>query len=242
MGTFTCSCGFVFSRRGPDINPEDKYKVGIIKQYGHEWEEKLKELILRQDMSLRAISRILKCDSKTIVKYGRKMGLENYISSSVILPLNTCPKRVKRDYKKEFEANVMQLIRCNPTCDKKIIKTQLPKEFSWLVKYDLDWLNKNVPVQCNYSREKGNSKVNWHEVDVQTLSVLQKAYSEIMAYEYPQRVTKTLLGRISGRLYYLKNKINLLPQSQAFMNKAFETTEQYKKRTCKTIIGGYDYN
>lgn len=54
-----------------------------------------------------------------------------------------------------------------------------------------------------------------------------------MAYEYPQRVTKALLGRVSGRLYYLKNKLDLLPQSQAFMNTAVETFEQYKMRADK---------
>ncbi|MBV7508768.1 hypothetical protein KW850_26495 [Bacillus sp. sid0103] len=34
VGTFTCSCGFVFSRKGPDKTNEDRYKIGRIKELG----------------------------------------------------------------------------------------------------------------------------------------------------------------------------------------------------------------
>jgi hypothetical protein len=48
--------------------------------------KKLHELILRDDSSIRAIAKELKCYSKTVVKYGKAMGLERFINSSLEFP------------------------------------------------------------------------------------------------------------------------------------------------------------
>ncbi|MGH4118243.1 TnsD family Tn7-like transposition protein [Clostridium sp.] len=42
VGTFSCNCGFVYSRKGPDKSSDDRYKVGRIKNFGIVWEDKLK--------------------------------------------------------------------------------------------------------------------------------------------------------------------------------------------------------
>lgn len=34
IGIFTCSCGFIYSRRGPDVDKNDRYKIGRIKNFG----------------------------------------------------------------------------------------------------------------------------------------------------------------------------------------------------------------
>lgn len=77
IGTFTCSCGFVYSRSGPDMNKEDRYKVGRIKIFGPVWEKKLRNLV-QQKLSLRQIARELKVDPVTVDRYAEKLGLEIY--------------------------------------------------------------------------------------------------------------------------------------------------------------------
>jgi hypothetical protein len=233
LGVFTCACGFIYTRRGPDKNPDDKYRIGRIRQYGQVWESKLRELILGQNLSLRAISSALKCGSETVVKYGRKLNLDQYISSNILLTSVPSRQKHKSDYKKTYEERVIQCISENPNCNKKKIKEKLPKEFLWLEKYDLDWLNQNVPIQNNYSKVKGKCKANWVEIDKTTLNALLDAYQEIMLYSKPVRVTKTLLGHVSGRLYYVKSKIDILPQSKTFMMNVVETFEQFKARLDK---------
>ncbi|OMD60669.1 hypothetical protein BSK62_25250 [Paenibacillus odorifer] len=44
VGTFSCSCGFVYSRRGPDSDKNDEFRIGRIKQFGSVWVNKLEEL------------------------------------------------------------------------------------------------------------------------------------------------------------------------------------------------------
>lgn len=44
VGTFTCSCGFVYSRRGPDKDYQDRFRIGRIKNFGDVWNRKLSDL------------------------------------------------------------------------------------------------------------------------------------------------------------------------------------------------------
>lgn len=41
IGTFECSCGFIYARKGPDRLYEDKYRIGCIKAFGDVWKAKL---------------------------------------------------------------------------------------------------------------------------------------------------------------------------------------------------------
>ncbi|NUU74304.1 TnsD family Tn7-like transposition protein [Paenibacillus xylanilyticus] len=69
VGTFQCSCGFIYSRRGPDQTETDIYRVGRIKQLGAEWMKKLNELSLNPALSLREKARRLGVDPGTVKKY-----------------------------------------------------------------------------------------------------------------------------------------------------------------------------
>ncbi|UED69443.1 TnsD family Tn7-like transposition protein [Brevibacillus sp. HD3.3A] len=70
VGTFRCECGFVYSRRGPDTRPEDRYTIGRIKKFGPIWQTKLDEL-LAKGYSFRMIARTLGVDTHTVIKYAR---------------------------------------------------------------------------------------------------------------------------------------------------------------------------
>ncbi|ODB55051.1 hypothetical protein A7311_20665 [Paenibacillus polymyxa] len=69
VGTFQCSCGFIYSRRGPDQTETDMYRIGRIKQLGAEWMDKLNELSSNPALSLREKARRLGVDPGTVKKY-----------------------------------------------------------------------------------------------------------------------------------------------------------------------------
>lgn len=77
VGTFCCSCGFVFSRRGPDVSGEDLFRIGRIKAFGPEWFARFRELISSGTMSYRAIASILKVDKNTAIKYSKLMTINS---------------------------------------------------------------------------------------------------------------------------------------------------------------------
>lgn len=66
IGTFTCECGFIYSRRGPDKQESDKYRIGRIKKFGPIWMNKLKEISLDNSISLREKARQMGVDPTTI--------------------------------------------------------------------------------------------------------------------------------------------------------------------------------
>jgi len=68
VGTFTCSCGFSYSRRGPDRSEQDRFHRGRIKAYGSIWASKLNEC-LKAGLSYRSTAKILGVDPKTVIKY-----------------------------------------------------------------------------------------------------------------------------------------------------------------------------
>ncbi|MGG3882417.1 TnsD family Tn7-like transposition protein [Brevibacillus panacihumi] len=68
VGTFICSCGFSYSRRGPDCSEEDKFHRGRIKSFGSVWAGKLAQCI-QEGLSYRAVAKILGVDTNTVIKY-----------------------------------------------------------------------------------------------------------------------------------------------------------------------------
>ena len=68
IGTFSCSCGFVYARKGPDTSLEDRFRIGRVKVFGEVWKSRLKQLS-KKGLGTRAIARELGVDSKTVKKY-----------------------------------------------------------------------------------------------------------------------------------------------------------------------------
>lgn len=69
VGTFECSCGFIYSRRGPDTKESDKFKRGRIKAFGPVFQEKLEEYVHKDKKSYRETARLLGVDTNTVIKY-----------------------------------------------------------------------------------------------------------------------------------------------------------------------------
>nr|WP_260440152.1 TnsD family Tn7-like transposition protein [Cohnella lubricantis] len=85
VGTFTCNCGFSYSRRGPDQCNEDKYRRGRIKSFGPVWAKKLREL-LHEGKSIRTIADLLGVDSNTVIKYARGAVVDSLKNNSTETP------------------------------------------------------------------------------------------------------------------------------------------------------------
>lgn len=70
MGTFSCPCGFVYSRRGPDRTVEDRSRIGEVKVFGKTWEKQLLKLS-SEGKTITSIASVLGCDRGTVIKYKR---------------------------------------------------------------------------------------------------------------------------------------------------------------------------
>ncbi|OBA03950.1 hypothetical protein A9P44_20240 [Paenibacillus polymyxa] len=73
VGVFECPiCGFTYSRKGPDRKKEHVSEISTIRNFGFVWENQLNVLLEEDSLSVRAIARLMKCDSKTVMNYKHK--------------------------------------------------------------------------------------------------------------------------------------------------------------------------
>lgn len=112
VATFKCSCGFVYSRMGPDTDFRDRYRIGRKKQFGEVWESKLKVYLQKGTYGLREVARIMQCDPKTVLKFAQKWDIGCFSQSqkkelklqkeSIQKPVSTICKDVV--YDKQIES------------------------------------------------------------------------------------------------------------------------------------------
>jgi hypothetical protein len=76
VGTFSCSCGMVYCRTGPDTTDEDKQRIGKVKAFGQLWEQQLKQLVEIERLGLRETARRLRVDPRTVVRYVTQLQLK----------------------------------------------------------------------------------------------------------------------------------------------------------------------
>lgn len=241
IGTFKCGCGFIYSRRGPDTNKSDRYKLGRIKAYGSVWENKLKTTILTDGGSLRSIAQKMKADPVTIKKYAKKLGIayswESKSDSNKKIYTNTYKSKTNFDKSVEYSECIENYILSHT---KKITITEIrrlyQKEYMYLYRNNKILLKSilkecKIPSNINY-----NTKVNWEERDSKFYSLLSKAINSILSSEKTCRITKSKLGKTLGISSLLEHHLEKLPKTKLLIEKSIESIESYQIRRVRTII------
>ncbi|WP_442602773.1 TnsD family transposase [Paenibacillus sp. KN14-4R] len=215
VGTFSCSCGFVYSRKGPDQSNNDRFKIGRIKNFGQEWNEKLR-IISQQDISLREMSRKLGCDPKTVIS--RLSDSKKVISSAV----DQESMRYKEDW--------VKLISNNGALSVTELRKLNEAAYSWLYRHDRKWLHEHSPV--NKKSIINRERIKWEERDHQTAKEIQLTANEILYGKSDKliRVTKTEIGRRIGKLPLLFKMLHKLPETAKQLNTVLESVEEFQKR------------
>jgi hypothetical protein len=239
VGTFSCSCGFVYSRKGPDRIKDDKYKVGRIKQFGHVWENKLKELLLENRYSIRQLGNKMDCESKTILRYSRKLGMDNLLKSNAKLEEDAKEARVDNSFQtgEQYKTDILEYIRNNPDKNRKEVRNNFKKQYAWLYRNDRVWIDNNFPEKIPFKeRNKGyTNPVDWKQRDIELLKEIEIEYAKLIAQDKPIRITKSLLGKRTGKSAALDINIDKLPETKAYIENVIESVEDFQIRRVRKI-------
>ncbi|NRT78218.1 TnsD family Tn7-like transposition protein [Clostridium beijerinckii] len=237
VGTFRCEyCGFEYSRSIDQKGEDDVYKIGRIKRFGYVWENKLINLINSNKYNIRNMSRIMGCDSKTIVKYARKLGRGNCIYSKVKYEKENELKPVK-EYRDTYSKNILSFMSSNPDCTRIEIRKALTKQYMWLYRNDKKWLNDNLPKvkkQLERKHDK-NTRVDWNKRDIEIYLKIRNTYLEIMKGSKNIRITKSIIGNRLGISALLDYYLEKLPKTKKYLTKIVETVEEFQIRRVKKI-------
>lgn len=223
VGTFACSCGFVYSRKGPDKLESDKYKIGRIKQYGYQWENTLSEYLIK-NYSISKIANLMGCDRNTVLKY--RSLLTSNISKSY-------SKESTNIYKLELYKKII-LDNKDNYMRRTDLRKDFPKEYSFLYKYNKEWLFSNLPKITTVKIE--NKRVDWDSRDKELLYLLYKNYANLLSIEPPVRLSLSFIKKtLNIKDYYIKH-LDKLPKSKMYLEEICETVEDFQIRRCKLLI------
>ncbi|MTI47819.1 MAG: hypothetical protein FH761_08260 [Firmicutes bacterium] len=224
VGTFKCSCGFVYSRK----MDTDMHSVGRIKEFGHIWKSKLYQLVDKEELSLNGIARYMKCDPKTVKKYARELNqnetvirkLEEHQNIIIEDNCSTLERYIKR---------ILDYIKDNPRASRTEVRNNFQKEYIWLYRNNKEKLNEMLPTK-KLTKNDTSYKVDWDRRDKEVYIKIKEEYKRIIDNKEKVRITKTLLGRRSRYLSSIEKNLEKLPLTRNFINSVSETVEQYQSR------------
>ncbi|WP_163528059.1 TnsD family Tn7-like transposition protein [Halobacillus ihumii] len=220
VGTFTCSCGFCYSRRGPDQADQNRYKIGRIKQFGSVWKEKLHRLVHVEKLSYYAVAKQLKVDIGTVKKYANQRSRHDpikIVDSSSLLP--------------EKRAKWLRLQQQYSTLSITELRKVDQALYTWLYRHDQQWLDRHSPRQK--SKPSENYRVDWPKRDQEVLKEVQTAVQQLHSIRKPIHINIGRIGKQTGRLALLERHLEKMPETKAYLKQVVETREQFQMRRVK---------
>ncbi|MDY7046525.1 MULTISPECIES: TnsD family Tn7-like transposition protein [unclassified Virgibacillus] len=222
VGTFTCGCGFVYSRRGPDQLEEDRFKVGRIKNYGELWENKLRELYQKK-VPLVKIAEKIGADRSTVSKYIKKL------DSGYVPERRNGTNKEKRDL---YRVKWIKHKEKNPQYSRTRLRETLSSVYIWLYRNDKYWLFENLPPK-KVNKQKA-IRVNWKMRDEKLSMLIKEEGERIKGNEDDLvRVTISAIGKQLGILSLLEKQLDVLPKCKEALNEVTETIEEFQIRRIK---------
>lgn len=219
IGTFTCSCGFIYSRK----QTTDMFEIGRVKAFGGVWIEKLKTLA-QEKLSIRAMAKILGVDSKTI---------KRYLSGSVELK-QTASHGQSVDKLSQYKKELLNEIRESPGLSRTELREKFPKQYMYLYRNEKSYLESMLPkVQ---RQNKPTTFVNWSKRDQQYVQQIKRLYLKLIQKPKPIRITKSVLGRRLGILANLERHLDKLPKTNKLLHDITESVLEFQLRRCYKII------
>ena len=232
IGTFSCNCGFKYSRKGPDKVSSDRYRIGRIKNFGGLWEEKFKVYLQERQYGLREFARLMNCDPKTILKFDFLLGTNKFQNNSRFIKDKIVIE--DSDMLSVYKNCILDKIAINATLSRTEIRNMCKKEYIFVYRMDKKWLFENLPRVTK--RIKHHVLVDWDKRDNEILLIVKNRYEELMENAKVIRITKSSIGREIGILTTLEKNIDKLPNTCKYLNGITETVEEFQIRRCKKII------
>ena len=237
IGTFACYCGFIYSRTGPDLFPDDKFHADKTLSFGDAWNNRLAALWDDPSMSLREIARHLNVDSLTVKRKARSHGLK-------------FPRKGKRKIKALTEKSsvtsrafgepaqwaiyrdrwISYLSRF-PSLTTTELRRIIPSVYTWLYRHDRDWLQNHKPKTRKRSTNSG--RIDWVTRDQELAQLIQNMAQELRdSVTKPRRITVSLLGAATGNLALLQKCLKKLPITASVLE---NVCESYKAAAIRRI-------
>lgn len=236
VGEFSCSCGFAYTRTGPDISEEDRFKWASIQSYGTEWEIQLKQHWDDISLTLRQVTLKLGVNELTVKRRAISLkltfprpSLGSLRSSGMILERYKIKRKPAKEQRSINRKKLLALINNNPQAGRTELRLLASHVIDWLRRWDQEWLNISLPFAK--AKRPPSATINWEEQDQLLSAVVETAVSNIYSATDPlKRVSITEIIKTVGHRAWFEKKLDRMPLTSKFLNEHLESLEDYSIR------------
>ncbi len=240
VGTFSCTCGFVYCRIGPDESDNDRLRIDLLKSYGSVWESVLKTLWNDSTVSIKEIARRLNVTRATVKRMAARLDLPFPRKGSRFSPVSV-PVKSRSEIDPIIASSTLETYRlewkevrtAHPEAGRQLLQTQFGRLHIWLTRHDPEWLEAHLPPRCCRKgiKPKQPLRVDWPKRDAQLASEVRDAAQCLLkAPGRPIWITKTAIGRNLGKKTLITKEISQLPLTAMALASVVETHQEYALR------------
>lgn len=225
VGTFQCDCGFYYQRIGPDYEKKDHLRYSHVVQYGDEWLNEARRLVLEEDLSLIDTGTRLQVSGSCIF----------HALQRKFFPEAKCFNDIRLIGRKEI---LMNSISKNPDLTRKQISLKYNKIFQWLRHHDRKWMDENLPKPLSpQEAQKVKAPFDWGQKDLElSSSVFKMADVILQEPDKPVRICeKEIFRRMNQSRLHAKKDKPRLPLTFMALAKVTESSEDFQIRRMKWV-------
>lgn len=243
VATFSCECGFVYTRTGPDMTEEDRLNASSVQSYGHVWEKTLRELWEDESVTL--------CEAADRLGVNELTAKRRAIQLGLTYPRNTPGSRrassevldryriVRRPPAEELEARRSEFLAVRaskPEAGRQRLQEIAFSLLDWLRRHDDEWLEEHLPP-VNKSLPPP-ARVDWEAWDKKLAAAVEAAAKEIKRVPgRPIRVSLTAIVKTVGHRAWLEKELGHLPITARALSEHIESSEAYLVRKVEWAEG-----
>jgi len=246
IGTFHCSCGFIYTRTGPDESEEDSLRITKIRAFGSVWEDTLKRHWDDSSVSLRGIARQLGVDAATVKlhataleldfprqgkRQANRMGRTLVGSSEVELGVS---EALLERYRQEW----LMARQEYPEAGRTALKKQFQRVYVWLRRNDREWLEAHLPPLM--IKPTPPVRIDWENRDIELADAARQAALYLHnRSDKPTQITVAAISRELGQLALIQRHLDKLPVTAQVLASLVETREAFALRRIRRVVECY---
>lgn len=135
---------------------------------------------------------------------------------------------------RRYRTAILNAMSNNKSFSRTDVRNKCKKEYTYLYRYDKEWLFKNLPVKVEVIFD--NRRIDWDKRDKEYLKLVKEKYEELIKDTSMIRITKGSLAKPLGILANIEKKLELLPMTKKFFEKVCESVEEFEIRRAKAVI------
>jgi hypothetical protein len=233
LGIFKCTCGFVYSRLGPDKSRDDRFRFHRIRAYGPVWITKMKRLLFIEGRSRKETAVELGVSRRTIENVLAKLPESKALSAG--------KHRVLTATLKERRSQWCAAVKKHPNLSRnKLREIAGNVVYHTLIRNDRKWLELHSPPR----QPRGGTnpaRINWIERDRDFAAKAASIALTIMAAPgRPVRASATLIARRLCGLEVLYSRPECLPMTKTAIAEVAETIHDFAIRRLRWAADSYE--